>query len=132
MKVNIKWMDKQNFEGETADGQKIIISPNQKEPNVISPPDLLLMSLGSCTGLFILPAAKALGVTLDDFEISLNGFKSDAPPKLFDKIQIQVKFKGKLTKDQAQEILEAAHEKCFILHSLNPNIKIENIIKIQE
>lgn len=132
MNVNIKWMGKQNFQGETADGQKIIISPNQKESHVISPPDLLLMSLGSCTGLFIPPAAKALGVTIDDFEVSLNGLKSDMPPKLFDKIQITVKFKGNLTRSQAQEILEKSHENCFVLHSLNPNIRIENIIEIQK
>jgi len=131
MNVNIKWIGKQNFQAETIDGQKIDISPNQKDSGMISPPDLLLMSLGSCTGLFILPAAKALNVTIDNFEISLKGVKSDTPPKLFDKIQITVKFKGLLNEEQAHRVLEKAHEKCFVLHSLNPNIEIENIVEIQ-
>ncbi len=41
-----------------------------------------------------------------------------------------MKLKGELTKEQGYKILERAHEKCFILKSLNPNIEIENIVEI--
>jgi len=132
MNVTINWKEKQLFEGKTLDNQVISISPKSENGDAISPPDLLLMSLGSCTGLFILPSAKAMDVNVENFEVSLEGVKSTTPPKLFDKIIITVKFKGDLTKEEAQKVLEKAHEKCFILHSLNPNIEIENIIQIEK
>lgn len=129
MNVKIKWEGNQGFIGENINGQQVFINPSPKNSE-ISPPDLLLMSLGSCTGLFIIPAAKALKVEIEDFEISVKGIKSNNPPQLFDKIQIITKFKGNLTMEQATIVLEKSHEKCFILHSLNPNIGIENLIEI--
>lgn len=131
MNVNIKWSGKQNFTGETINGQLIQISPDKNEIEMISPPDLLLMSLGSCTGLFILPSAKAMGIELADFEIRVTGVKAETPPKLFDEINIFVKFVGNLNSTEANAILEKAHEKCFVLKSLNPNIKINNFIEIE-
>lgn len=129
MNVNIKWLGKQKFEATSLDGEKVTISPNKNDLGTISPPDLLLMSLGSCTGLFLTPAAKSLNVDFKDFEISLEGTKSDTPPKLFDKIQVRIRFKGLSDRAKAEELVEAANARCFILHSLNPNIEIENIIE---
>lgn len=129
MNVNIKWTGKQGFIGKNINGQEVFINPSPKDSE-ISPPDLLLMSLGSCTGLFIVPAAKALKVEIEDFEISVKGVKSKNPPQLFEKIQIIAKLKGDLTMEEATTVLEKSHEKCFILYSLNPNIEIETLIEI--
>jgi putative redox protein len=131
MNINIKWAGKQNFTGENVHGQIIPISPDKNEVEMISPPDLLLMSLGSCTGLFVIPSAKAMGIELENFEIHVTGVKAETPPKLFDEINIHVKFVGAMSKKEAAAILESAHDKCFILKSLNPNIKINNFIEIE-
>jgi len=128
MNININWLEDKNFKGTTKDGEGILISPTKNLNGYISPPDLLLMSLGSCTGLFIMPAAKELGVVLEDFDISVKGTKSENPPKLFEIITIAVTFIGDLSQDDAKEILEKSHQRCFILHSLDPDITIENEI----
>jgi len=131
MNVDIKWLKEKNFKGTTKNGEETLISPNKNLDGYISPPDLLLMSLGSCTGLFIMPAAKELGIALKDFDVSVKGTKSNNPPKLFEKITIAVTFFGDLTKEKAEEILEKSHQRCFILHSLDPSITIENDIVIK-
>jgi len=131
MNTTIKWLEDKNFKGTTKDEEKILISPTKNLDGYISPPDLLLMSLGSCTGLFIMPAAKELGISLNDFDISVKGTKSNNPPKLFEKITITVTFFGHLTQEEAEEILEKSHQRCFILHSLDPSITIENEISIK-
>lgn len=132
MNIQIKWTGKQNFKGIALDGQTVAISPNKDQEGTITPPDLLLMSLGSCTGLFLLPAAKAMKVDMEDFEITVKGVKAETPPKLFDKIKIHVAFKGNMSEDQAEEILKRSHEKCFVLTSLNPNIEIESTIEVKQ
>lgn len=131
MNINIKWTGKQNFTGENVNGQIVPISPDKNEVEMISPPDLLLMSLGSCTGLFLIPSAKAMGIELRDFEIRVTGVKAETPPKLFDEINIHAKFVGAMSMEEATAVLESAHDKCFILKSLNPNIKINNFIEIE-
>jgi putative redox protein len=88
------------------------------------------MSLGSCTGLFLIPSSKELNVDLENFDINLEGVKAKEPPKLFDKIILNVKLKGNLTEEEGYKVLERAHDKCFILKSLNPNIEIENNIEL--
>lgn len=132
MNVYVQWNGKQNFTGSNKDDQRVLISPTESEKEMISPPDLLLMSLGSCTGLFVMPAAKSLNVTLEDFHVSVQGVKSNQPPKLFHQINIHVDFKGELNEEQAAEIIEKSHEKCFILHSLNSNIAIESTFTINK
>jgi putative redox protein len=130
MNVNIKWNGEQNFTGENKKGESVVIDPSPKKDGVISPPDLLLMSLGSCTGLFLIPSSKELNVDLENFDINLEGVKAKEPPKLFDKIILNVKLKGNLTEEEGYKVLERAHDKCFILKSLNPNIEIENNIEL--
>lgn len=132
MNIDIKWLGSTSFEGVNNNGQKVLISPNPKEYDKISPPDLLLMSLGSCTGLFLMPAAKKLNVEIKDYAINVQGVKSNNPPNLFEKIIVTVKFKGDLSQEQAEEIIEESNKNCFVLHSLNPEIKIESVISVEK
>lgn len=130
MNVNIQWLGDQNFQATNSTHKPLNISTKKDDPDVITPPDLLLMSLGSCTGLFMMPAAKALNLIIEDFSIQLQGIKAKTPPKLFDVIEIHVKIKGDLSQSQGEIIVKNAHDKCFILKSLNPDIEIINIIEI--
>jgi putative redox protein len=130
MQVKINWRGGQDFLAVDSKGQEISISPKKDELDKVSPPDLLLISLGSCSGLFIIPSAKALGINLEDFKIDLRGIKAEKPPKLFDKIIEEVNLIGDFDFSLASEIVSGAHAKCFILKSLNPNIEIETVIKV--
>jgi putative redox protein len=132
MNIDIQWQAGQEFIGFDQKNNSIAISPQKGKEDYVSPPDLLLMSLGSCTGLFILPAAKALGVDLQTFDINVTGVKAETPPKLFDKIIVSIDLYGDLSEEAAEAVVEKAHEKCFILKSLNPNITIENKINIKK
>jgi putative redox protein len=130
MYVNIQWTGDQNFIATNNNNKEINIGTIKDDPNVITPPDLLLMSLGTCTGLFMMPAAKNLNIHIEDFNIQVKGIKAKEPPKLFDAIEIYVKIKGDLNKSQGEAIVKKAHDKCFILKSLNPNIEIISIIEM--
>ncbi len=130
MQVKIDWMGKQSFIGYDQKALSLGISPNIEDKDKFSPPALLLMSLGSCTGLFIIPSAKSLGIKLEDFDIQLKGVKSNKPPKLFDKIIEEINLVGDFEGGLAHKIVNEAHKRCFILKSINPNITIENIIRV--
>lgn len=104
MQVKISWEGGHNFVGYDKNTSSIGISP-KTEKNMITPPNLLLMSLGSCTGLFIIPTAKSFGVKLEDFEIDLKGIKANNPSKLFDKIIIGINLIGDFDATLARKII---------------------------
>lgn len=130
MQVKIDWMGEQSFIGYDQNALSLGISPNLEDKDKFSPPALLLMSLGSCTGLFIIPSAKSLGVKLKDFDIHLKGIKANKPPKLFYKIVEEINLVEDFEVTLAHKIINEAHKRCFILKSINPNIIVENIIRV--
>lgn len=132
MKTTVKWLGEQSYLGRDENGNEIKINPKPKIYDMIKPPDLLLMSLGSCTGLFLTPAIKELGLDINDFEVVLTGEKAANPPALFSAINIHVKVWGSVTEPQLEQAMEKSHQKCFILHSLHPDIQIKSTFEIME
>lgn len=131
MKTTIKWLGEQSYVGIDSHGLEVKINPKPQENEMLKPPDLLLMSLGSCTGLFFTPAVKELGLHVDHFEIELVGEKAKNPPKLFASIHIHLTIWGTATESQIEAAIEKSHERCFILHSLDPGIKVNTTFELQ-
>jgi len=121
-----------SFVGEIKTGESLAISSAPDKKDAYSPPELVLLSLGACTGLFIPPAIKEYGYSVDDYQVEVSAEKSKNPPQLFESITIKVTFQGDLTEEEAKQIMEKSHQRCFILHSLNPNIKIIDEIVIEK
>ena len=132
MKTIVKWSGGPSYVGMDVKENQVKISPKAAEEDAISPPDLLLMSLGSCKGIFFLPAVKELGLDVKDFEITLEGEKSKNPPKLFEKINIYFKVWGDVTKEDVKRAIKKSDEKCFIAYSLNPDIETETFTQIEK
>lgn len=130
--TTVKWLGDQSYLGRDENGIEIKINPKPKQDDMVKPPDLLLMSLGSCTGLFLTPAIKELGLDVNDFEIVLSGEKAANPPALFDAINIHLKVWGSVTEPQLEQVMIKSHQKCFILHSLHPDIEIRTTFEIME
>ncbi|EEG76387.1 OsmC family protein [Dethiobacter alkaliphilus AHT 1] len=131
MKTKVKWMGEQSYVAVDNNGLEVKISPKPQQNDMLKPPDLLLMSLGSCTGLFFLPAAKELGLAIEHFEVVVTGEKANNPPKLFSSIHIHIDVWGQVTEDKVEKAIEKGHDKCFILHSLNPDIEIKTSFELK-
>lgn len=130
MNSTVIWRGEQVYKGIDKNGNQVVIDPTTKADGSISPPDLLLMSLGSCKGIFFNPAVKEMGLEVQDFEISLTGEKSKQPNKLFNKININFRVWGDVTEQDVQKAIEKADTKCFIAHSLDPEIVMETSLEI--
>lgn len=130
MKTTVRWLGEQSYLGLDENGIEIKINPKPQKNDMVKPPDLLLMSLGSCTGLFLTPAIKELGLDVDNFEIILTGEKAANPPKLFNAIMIHIKVWGNVTEPELALAIEKSHDRCFILHSLHPNIEVRTTFEI--
>lgn len=131
MYVNVRPEGPQRFVATDRKEWALAIDPRPDAEEATSPPDLLLMSLASCTGLFMAPAAKELDLIYRDYAITAEGTKAKNPPKLFNAIDLTVTIYGEMSEAEGMALVEKAHDRCFILKSLNPNIEIRTKVIIE-
>lgn len=99
------------------------------------PYDLLLMSLGACTVMTMKLYAERKKWALDDIYIELRHHKNhvddcsncDQPSSKIDIIEKEIIFKGDLSIEQREKLLEIS-KKCPVHRTLMSDIRIESIV----
>ena len=96
------------------------------------PKELLLLSLGSCTGSDVAAILKKKKIKLSNFELNLNAEVAEEHPKVFTKIHIEFIFQGNnLDSKQLERAIELSQEKyCPITQMLKSSVKITTSYKI--
>jgi putative redox protein len=95
-----------SFAGKT-DSNHWVITDGKKEfggnEAGTSPKELLLISLGGCTGSDVVSILEKKRVNLDGFEMNLTADVSDGVPQVYTKIHIEYVFYGKDIKEKDVE-----------------------------
>jgi len=96
------------------------------------PKELLLLSLGSCTGSDVAAILKKKKIKLSNFELLLNAEVAEEHPKVFTKIHIEFIFQGNnLDSKQLERAIELSQKKyCPITQMLKSSVKITTSYKI--
>jgi putative redox protein len=106
-KVNVEWMSEMAFKG-TANGHDIILDAEEhvggsnRGPR---PKPLILLAVGGCTGMDVIPILKKMQVIPEYFNMIIEGDVTDEHPKQYTKIHVIYEFRGK---DLPMEKLERA------------------------
>lgn len=96
------------------------------------PMELLLLSLGGCTGSDVASILRKKKVNLDSFEINLDAERSEDHPKVFTKIHIEYLFYGKeLDSNDLERAIDLSQNKyCPVTMMLKPKVGITSSYKI--
>ena len=96
------------------------------------PKELLLLSLGSCTGSDVAAILKKKKIKLSNFELLLNAEVAEEHPRVFTKIHIEFIFQGNnLDSKQLERSIELSQKKyCPITQMLKSSVKITTSYKI--
>ena len=99
-----------------------------------SPMELILMALGTCSSMDIIPILKKKQVQVDDFEVNISAERATEFPKVFTKTNIEYIFYGKNipTKDVERAIELSLTKYCSIYAMLKNSIEITESYKILE
>ncbi|MBS4027790.1 MAG: OsmC family protein [Ignavibacteriales bacterium] len=91
-----------------------------------SPKELLLMSLGGCTAMDVLPILQKKKVPITGFEINLNGNTRDEHPQVFTDIHVEYVFYGDdIDKKEIERAIELSTTKyCSVSAMLRESVKI--------
>jgi len=85
----------------------------------MTPPELLLASLGACAGYYAVQYLKARHLPMGGLRIRTTADKAEAPPRV-DNIRIEVEYPETLNERYRAGVLAAVH-KCMIHNTLlNP------------
>lgn len=93
----------------------------------ISPPAMLLASLGSCIGVYIRKYKESAKIGLDDFSIKIKADFCKAPQVHFKNIDVFIDLKGADLDDRRKNALLTFIKNCPVHNTLKsiPDINIE-------
>ena len=91
-----------------------------------TPKELLLMALGGCTAMDVIPILKKKRVPLDGFEVRLTGNACEEYPQVFTDINIEYIFYGNGIQDaDVQRAIELSTTKyCSVSAMLRDSVRI--------
>jgi uncharacterized OsmC-like protein len=93
----------------------------------MTPPELMLASLGSCAGYYAVDYLKRQNIALDGTKVRVTAEKAKNPARL-DDFKIEVEVPVGLTEEHAKGLEEAVN-RCLIHNTLTHPPKIELAVK---
>ncbi len=100
----------------------------------IRPKELILLSLGGCTGSDVISILQKKKVPLEGFEIRISAETADEHPQVFTKIHLEYVFFGKnlSTKDLERAIELSQTKYCSVTAMLQKAVEITHSYKVEE
>ncbi len=94
--VKVKWIGKEQFVGTDSTKHSLVMSTQDEENGIgLKPSELLLLSLGGCTGVDIVSILTKKRQRLTDLEIDLTAEQDPGPPWTFRKIHLEYTLHGR-------------------------------------
>ena len=122
VEARVRYLDGVQFVGEASSGHVVFMDGDSGEGKNagLMPTDLLLIGLGSCSGMAALSILRKKKQDLTGFEIVVKGEKEDEWPKRFTTITIEFIVKGNnLSETAVKRAIELSMEKyCTVKATL--------------
>jgi putative redox protein len=133
--VNVLWKDNMNFEAIGKRGNKVLLGNpvDDNDKSVTGPMELLLMSLGGCTGMDIISILKKERQEVTGLNVKVTGERAEEYPKIYKHIVVEYIVSGKnLSYDKVKKAVDLSKDKyCSVSIALKESAKIDHIITIK-
>lgn len=128
-KVNISWEGNMKFVGTDDTGYKIAMDASAiygGQNEGVRPMELMLMSLGGCTGIEVSHILNKMRIKFDDLKIEVTGNRVENHPKVFGDIEVIYRFTGEnIPAEKVNKALQLAEQVyCSAANIMNKVAKI--------
>lgn len=98
------------------------------------PMQLLLASLGSCSGIDVINILRKSRVDFDAVDVEVEGDRREGTPSPFTRVRMTFRVTGRgVDRAKAEKAVSLSVEKyCSAVASLDPSIKVETAVEITE
>ena len=127
MGIEVKQLDGSTFVGRGESNHWTVMDATEEadgHEGATSPMEMLLISLGGCTGIDLNTLLNKMRVDYDDIDINISGDRNDDHPKYYTHIDVKYKIYGvNLPEDKVSKAVRLTQEKyCSVTHSLEADI----------
>ena len=100
--TTVRWLNERNFVGVDSTGHSVVLS-GQKNGIGVSPSQMLLVALASCSSVDVVEILKKKRLKLTLLEVTATGEQDPDPPWTYRKIHVKYRLGGKNLKEKAVE-----------------------------
>lgn len=136
MKTTVKLNEKMHFTAKL-DGFDLSMDAASTvggEGKGVKPKGLTLVSLGGCTAMDVISILRKMRIEPEDFSVDVEADTSDEHPKVYTKIKLTYRLKGKgIDREKVEKAVNLSQEKyCGVSAMLKKTAPIDHEIVIED
>ena len=123
--ARVRWTGKEEFLGVTPSGHAVPMDSDRKSNVAPGPMDLLLVALGACTATDVVVILAKKRQKLEALEIEVSGERAEEPPRVWTKLELVYKLRGRLDEKAVLDAITLSEEKyCSVAATLRKSASI--------
>ena len=133
-KAVVHWVGSDLFVGFSPSGHAVTIETDHTRNSAPSPMELLLLALGSCTGVDVVSILRKKRQTVTDYRVEVRGQRRDEYPRSYKRMEVHHIVTGRNISEQsvAQAIALSEEKYCSVAGTLRPTVEIVSSFEIIE
>ena len=133
-KAVVQFAGNELFVGFSPSGHAVTIETDHDRNSAPSPMELLLLALGSCTGVDVISILRKKRQRVTDYRIEVRGERRDGYPRSYKRMEVHHIVTGRNISDQsvAQAIELSEQKYCSVAGTLRPTVEIVSSFEIIE
>ncbi len=133
--ANIRWAGKMTFVGRAGSNHLVPMDSGPEfggDSSATKPMELLLLSLGGCTGMDVVPILKKMRQDVTAVELNIAAERSEEHPEPYTKIDIEYVVAGRnLDEERVKHAVELTQEKyCSVSAMLRKSCPINYTVRM--
>jgi putative redox protein len=122
------------FIGHTPSGHAVKLDTDRSRHSAPSPMELLLLALGSCTGVDVVSILRKKREPVTGYRVEVRGERRDEPPRSYKRMEVHHILTGRNISERsvAQAIQLSEQKYCSVAATLRPTAEIVSSFEIIE
>ncbi len=129
MKARVRFNEGMQFVGLPDSGHRVLMDTTSEVGGFDSaarPLELVLVSLGGCTGMDVVSLLRKMRAHFTDFETIIEAEQRKEHPKSLRKVSILYKVWGEVSEENLTKAIQLSLEKyCPVANTLKPSVELE-------
>ena len=133
-KAVVRYVSEDLFVGTTPSGHAVTLDTDHKRSAAPSPVELLLVALGSCTGVDVIGILKKKRMDVREYRIEVSGERREENPRVYTSMNVHHIVTGKNVSPRAvEQAIELSETKyCSVAATFRPTVEIHSSYEIIE
>jgi putative redox protein len=133
-KAVVRYAGEDMFVGTTPSGHAVIFDTDPERSVAASPVEILLLALGSCTGIDVIGILRKKRIDVTEYRIEVSGDRREENPRSYTSMNVHHIVTGKNVPPRAvEQAIELSETKyCSVAATFRPTVEIHSSYEIIE